>query len=153
MAVPDYQSCMRPLLQFCADGREKSISEAAAFMATQFRLSAEDLAEQIPSGKQTLLANRVHWARTYLDKAGALRRTKRAHFVITDRGHTLLAQNQERVDARVLRQFPEFVAFQSPKGERADDKAAPDSPQPVPDFSVRTPEETLQASADLAPGV
>ena len=142
MAVPDYQSCMRPLLQFCADGREKSISEAAAFMATQFRLSAE-----IPSGKQTLLANRVHWARTYLDKAGALRRTKRAHFVITDRGHTLLAQNQERVDARVLRQFPEFVAFQSPKGERADDKAAPDSPQPVPDFSVRTPEETLQASA------
>ena len=33
MAVPDYQSCMRPLLQFCADGREKSISEAAAFVA------------------------------------------------------------------------------------------------------------------------
>ena len=148
MAVPDYQSCMRPLLQFCADGREKSISEAAAFVAAQFRLSAEDLAEQIPSGKQTLLANRVHWARTYLDKAGALRRTKRAHFVITDRGHTLLAQNPERVDARVLRQFPEFVAFQSPKGERAEDKAAPDSPQPVPDFSARTPEETLQASAE-----
>ena len=148
MAVPDYQSCMRPLLQFCADGREISISEAAAFVAAQFRLSAEDLAEQIPSGKQTLLANRVHWARTYLDKAGALRRTKRAHFVITDRGHTLLAQNPERVDARVLRQFPEFVAFQSPKGERAEDKAAPDSPQPVPDFSARTPEETLQASAE-----
>jgi restriction system protein len=60
----------------------------------------------------------------------------------------LLAQNPDRVDARVLRQFPEFVAFQSPRGERVDDKAAPDAPQPLPDLSARTPEETLQASAE-----
>jgi restriction system protein len=136
------------MLEFCADGREKNMNESVAFMAAYFRLSPEELAEQIPSGKQTLLANRLNWVRTYLDKAGALRRTKRGHFAITDRGHTLLAQNPDRIDARVLRQFPEFVAFQSPRGERVDDKAAPDAPQPLPDLSARTPEETLQASAE-----
>ncbi len=148
MTVPDYQSCMRPMLQLCADGREKSISEAVELIASQFRLSSEDLAEQIPSGKQTLLANRVNWACTYLDKAGALRRTRRAHFSITERGQALLAQNPDRVDARVLRQFPEFVAFQSPRHERTHDKIAPDAPQQAADLSARTPEEILQDSAE-----
>lgn len=148
MAVPDFQTCMRPMLEFCADGRERNINEAVAFMAAHFQLSPEELAEQIPSGKQTLLANRLNWVRTYLDKAGALLRTRRGHFSITDRGRKLLAQNPDRVDARVLRQFPEFVAFQAPRGERAADKEMPDSFQPVADLSARTPEETLQASAE-----
>ena len=148
MAVPDFQSCMRPMLEFCADGRERNLNEAIAFMAKYFSLSSEDLADRIPSGKQSTLANRLNWVRTYLDKAGALKRTKRGHFAITERGHALLAQNSDRVDSRVLRQFPEFVAFQSPRGERADDKVAPDAPQPISEFSMRTPEETLQASAE-----
>ena len=117
-------------------------------MAGHFSLSADDLAEQIPSGKQTLLANRVHWARTYLDKAGALQRTKRAHFSITERGRLLLAQNPDRIDARILRQFPEFVAFQSPRGERMADKATSEIAQPITDYSARTPEEVLQESAE-----
>jgi restriction system protein len=33
-------------------------------------LSEEDRNALLPSGKQTILSNRVHWARTYLDKAG-----------------------------------------------------------------------------------
>ena len=136
------------MLEFCADGRERNLNEAIAFMAKYFSLSSEDLADRIPSGKQSTLANRLNWVRTYLDKAGALKRTKRGHFAITERGHALLAQNSDRVDSRVLRQFPEFVAFQSPRGERADDKVAPDAPQPISEFSMRTPEETLQASAE-----
>ena len=115
MPIPDYQSLMCPLLAFAADGTEKNIREAVAELARDFKLSDDEINQLLPSGKQTLLSNRVHWARTYLDKARAIRRTRRSHFIITDRGKDLLAKNPTRIDNAVLRQFPEFVAFISPK--------------------------------------
>jgi restriction system protein len=62
---------MRPLLAFGADGQEKNINAAIDALAVEFQLTPEDRELLLPSGKQTIFANRVHWARTYLDKAGA----------------------------------------------------------------------------------
>src|SRR3954465_1383755 len=121
MSVPDYQSFMRPLLAFGAAGQEKNIKNATEALPSEVEPSAEDREALLPSGKQSILANRVHWARTYLDKAGALRRTRRSHFVVTDKGRVLLKEHPERIEARVLRQFPEFLAFQTPRGEREHD--------------------------------
>src|SRR6478609_7440103 len=70
LSIPDYQSLMRPLLEFGADGREKNINEAIRHLADRFGLTPEEREQLLPSGKQPILANRVHWARTYLDKAG-----------------------------------------------------------------------------------
>jgi restriction system protein len=113
MSVPDYQSLMRPLLAYGQDGGEKNINETIAAIANHLRLSDDDRALLVPSGKQTLLGNRVHWARTYLDKAGAIRRTRRSHFQITERGQTLLKENPERIATKTLRQFNEFLEFQN----------------------------------------
>ena len=115
MTIPDYQSLMRPLLAFGADGSEKNINDAIKGIADQLNLTDEERTELLPSGKQAIFANRLHWARTYLDKAGAIKRTRRSHFQITDRGKQLLAENPTKIDAKVLKQFPEFVAFKSPK--------------------------------------
>jgi restriction endonuclease Mrr len=112
--IPDYQSLMRPLLEFAADGSEKNIRDAVAYLAAQLKLSNEDRDQLLPSGKQTLFSNRVHWARTYLDKAGAIKRTRRSHLVITERGKKLLSEHPT-INAATLKQFPEFVEFQSPK--------------------------------------
>src|SRR5437764_4886508 len=112
MAVPDYQSFMRPLLVFAADGQEKNIRAAMDALADEFHLTPEEKQFLVPSGKETLLSNRVHWACTYLDKAGALKRTRRSHFVITGRGKELLKKYVDRIETRMLRQFPEFLAFQ-----------------------------------------
>jgi len=90
MSVPEYQTFMRPLLAFGADGQEKNIRAAISTIADEFHLRPEDRQLLVPSGKQTLLDNRVHWARTYLDKAGALKKTRRSHFVVTERGRELL---------------------------------------------------------------
>jgi restriction system protein len=152
LAVPDYQSFMRPLLAFGADGQEKNINAAIDALADQFRLTPEDRQLLLPSGKQTLLTNRVHWARTYLDKAGALRRTRRSHFVVTDRGRQLLTANPVRIDARILRQFPEFLAFQTPRIDRGETEGA-GSDQPLEQRAgieppSATPEETLQSATD-----
>jgi restriction system protein len=113
MGIPDYQIFMRPLLEYAADGTEKKIGDAIAALSDKFHLSEDERAQMLPSGKQTIAANRVHWARTYLHKAGALENTRRSHFRITDRGRQLLLKNPEKVDVKVLREFPEFVEFQS----------------------------------------
>ena len=90
MAVPDFQTLMRPLLTYGQDGGEKNIREAIKALADEFHLSEQERNQLLPSGKQTTLQNRVYWARFYLDKAGALKKTNRSHFIITDRGRELL---------------------------------------------------------------
>jgi restriction system protein len=143
LPVPDYQSFMRPLLAFGADGNEKNINAAIDALANEFHLTPEDRKALLPSGKQTILANRVHWARTYLDKAGALRRTRRSHFVVTDRGRELLKQHPDRIDTRVLRQFPEFQAFQTARVESSEDSEHPKD-QGSEELSSATPEDAIQ---------
>jgi restriction system protein len=103
MPIPDYQSLMRPLLEYAADGSEKNIRDAINAVAEMIGLPEEDRTKLLPSGKKTYLSDRVHWARTYLDKAGAIKRTRRAHFEITERGKKLLAQYPSKIDNSVLK--------------------------------------------------
>jgi restriction system protein len=142
MPIPDYQSLMRPLLAFGQDGKEKNIGEAIASIANQLNLSKTDREQQLPSG-QTIFYNRVHWARTYLDKAGAIKKTRRSHFVITDRGRRLLADNPDRISVPILRQFAEFVAFQKPKASDTGGVVGDSRDDELPQTNA-TPEEAIQ---------
>jgi restriction endonuclease Mrr len=71
MAIPDYQTLMLPVLRVGAAG-ETSVRECIEQLAKQFRLTDEERAQLLPSGKQTTFVNRVHWAITYMVKAGLL---------------------------------------------------------------------------------
>lgn len=105
MPVPDYQTLLRPLLAYGQDGGEKNIREAIKVLSDELQLTERERSQQIPSGKQALMENRVHWARTYLDKAGAIKKTRRSHFIITDRGQELLQKYPKRIDLSVLNKF------------------------------------------------
>jgi restriction system protein len=120
MSIPDYQSLMLPLLECTSDGKEHSFSSLVDALAEQYHLTEQERRELLPSGGQFIFANRVGWARTYLKKAGLLSASKRGMVQITDRGLKILKENPKRVDNKVLKQFPEFVEFQSlkPEGER-----------------------------------
>ena len=146
MTIPDYQSLMRPLLAYAADGAEKRIGDAIDALAVQLKLTDEERSQVLASGKQTIFANRVYWAQVYLNKAGAIKRTRRSYFVITDRGKQLLAENPTRIDAQVLKQFPEFNVFKSSKvlGESSNNASVtPAVDASLPDPAV-TPEEAIQ---------
>ena len=78
MPVPDYQSLMLPTLKALSDGVETSISELRARIATAGGLTKEDVSEKLPSGRQTVFANRVGWALLGLDRAGLVQRVRRA---------------------------------------------------------------------------
>src|SRR3954447_26834590 len=100
---------MRPMLELLADRKERSRKEVKAELADRLDLSPEDLAATIPSGNMTYFANRAGWAMTHLTRAELLERPKKATYHITDRGLKVLAENPDRVDMKVLKQFPEYV--------------------------------------------
>jgi len=109
--IPDYQSLMLPLLRLAEDGREHRIGDVIEPLGQQLGLTQVELDEMLPSGRQPIFNNRVHWAKTYLAQAKLLEITRRAHFRITDRGRSVLAEKPERVDVRLLDRFPEFNEF------------------------------------------
>lgn len=111
MAVPDFQTIMRPLLAVLADGQDHSITAARDVLAEHFSLTPDELAAQIPSGRAKLFANRVGWATTHLYRTGLIERPQRSVYRITERGRTVLAECPERVDLKVLAQFEEFHEF------------------------------------------
>jgi len=89
MAVPDFQSFFKPLLDIAADGKEHSMREARERIAAKFNLSPEDLSEFLPSGTQTKFDNRVAWAKSYFVQAKVLESPRRAYLKITERGKHL----------------------------------------------------------------
>jgi restriction system protein len=110
MAIPDYQTLMLPVLESAAQG-EISVKECTARLADRLRLSDEERSELLPSGRQAVFANRVHWAKTYLVQAGLLEITRRAHFTLTPRGSEVMARHPAKVDNELLMQFAEFREF------------------------------------------
>ena len=137
MAIPDYQTLMLPLLKTAADGVETPLA-AEATLAMAFGLSEDERAELLPSGKQRVFHNRVHWAKFYLQKAGLLESPKRGKFSITALGKEVLAAVPPTIDVNFLKQFPAFMAFYS------GDASAP-SPVEMPQAATtQTPEELVE---------
>ena len=82
------------------------------------RVSDEDRAVMLPSGRQSLFANRVAWAVTHMAQAGLLHRPARGVTQITDRGIQVLDQYPDRVDMKVLSRFPEYTEFRTRTKQR-----------------------------------
>ena len=116
MAIPDFQSCMRPLLAHIEDGREVHILESLKAMYEHFSLTEDEIHALLPSGKQTIIKNRCGWARTYLKKAGLLTQPRRGYIQITDAGKEALRRWPDRISIRYLKDhYPAFAEFQTAK--------------------------------------
>lgn len=111
MPIPDFQSVMRPVLATVADGTPIALSALRKRIADEFLLKEEERSERLPSGKQTVINNRVGWARTYLNKAGLLSIPTKGMVQITDRGREALNNGPARITVSWLKQYPEFAAF------------------------------------------
>ena len=143
MTVPDYQSLMLPVLVQSASG-EVRIGDVVDRLADELKLSEDDLAELIPSGKQTSFSNRVHWAKSYLKQAGLVEPTRRAHFRITERGKEVLKSGLGRVDISYLKQFPEFIAFQNRSSSGDDNDELIASPKYAVVDESQTPDDLMR---------
>jgi restriction system protein len=146
MAIPDYQTLMLPVLEVAAES-EISVRDCTAALADRLGLSGEERSERLASGRQTVFANRVHWAKTYLSQAGLLEITRRGHFKATPRGLEVLRRHPQRVDNEVLMHFPEFLEFRERSRSRGDGAGPAADVIALEEFApAATPEERLQTA-------
>lgn len=141
MAVPDFQTLMRPVLESAADQEEHRFSQLVQAMILRFELSDAERQVTIPSGKQLLITNRTGWAKSYLTMAGLLASPRRGVMRITEEGLKVLQDGPERISIAFLRRYPAFAEARGEQGKPAD---AADEVVPVE--GTATPEETLQVN-------
>jgi restriction system protein len=148
MAIPDYQTLMRPLLAKLADGQVHALKELKEALTAEFGLTPDETVETLPSGRQTVISNRIGWAKTYLDKAGLLTTPKRAHYQITERGQQALQECPECIDNDYLSRFDDFQEFQSLSSAKKggdDEKVAP-AGDTTPDEQIAAAYQALNGS-------
>lgn len=111
MSVPEFQSFMLPILKLFEDKKIHTIKECKEIVIKYFSLNEEDIKILVPSGKQTLVENRVYWSLTYLKKSVLIESINRGEYRITDRGLKLLNTKPERIDKKLLSQYREYRIF------------------------------------------
>lgn len=134
---------MLPLLVHLRDGQEHANQETLKALAEQFRLTEEERTQLLPSGQQPIFTNRGAWAKSHLKAAGLIESPRRGYYKICPRGIEVLHTNPERVDLRLLSQFPEHLEFRKTKRETG--IAGPGPPlAPAGESDELTPEEHLE---------
>ena len=114
MSVPSFQQLMLPALQTIGQRYDEiSIAGLEEEVGKALRISMEERQLRLPSGNQTLFANRLNWARSYLSKAGLIELPRRGYCRATDRGRELLAEGVSAIDLGLLERYPEFVAWKT----------------------------------------
>ncbi|MEQ1403596.1 restriction endonuclease [Neorhizobium sp. Rsf11] len=142
--IPDYQTLMLPVLRAAADG-ETRVADVAERIADSLGLTPEQRDELLPSGRQRILHNRIHWAKFYMSKAGLIASPARGRFIATDKGKALLATQPERIDVALLMREPQFREFYRNEGTTIDEEGATaDTGAVVP--ASTTPEEQIDAA-------
>lgn len=149
MAIPGFQEFMLPLLRRASDGADHRLRDLREQVADDLGLDETDRAEMLGSGNQARYANRFYWAAIHLNRAKLSESPSRGLFRITPRGRDMLARGVNRVDLRLLNEFPEFREFRQSKGE-----APTAAVENVPDLVQQTPQELLdKAYAELRAAV
>lgn len=140
MPVPDFQTLMLPALRVLSTVSPATAMQVRAALAVEFGLTAAELAELLPSGRQTTFANRVAWAYSYLKQAGLIASPRRGVYEITARGREILAQPPARIDIPFLSRFPEFQALRQPSVNAQSETALP-----AQTLTALTPDEQIRA--------
>jgi restriction endonuclease Mrr len=72
MPISDYQLLMLQVLRFAGDRKEHSVADFQQRIASEAKLSEEDLAKRLASDSRSVLGNRIGWAVKYLTTSLAL---------------------------------------------------------------------------------
>lgn len=141
MPLPDYETLMLPLLRRLGNGAVRKFEDLVQELAAEFKLTPDELAHLLPSGRQTTFRNRIGWARTYMSKAGLVDSVQRGQYRITPEGQRVLGEKPARIDDKFLRRYPAFVQFQDKPREESGKSATP----PAKD-SKQTPEDRMESA-------
>ena len=144
MPVPDFQSMTLPVLKILSDGQPHSRKDVAKELAKVLKLTSEELAELLPSGRQTRFNNRLAWVQVYLNAAGLTFYPERGSMQITERGKKVLKEPPPKIDIRFLLKFSEFQDFRARKKSEGDRESQAQMMGKADGEEELTPEETIE---------
>lgn len=144
MPVPDFQTLMLPVLRETSKG-PVAAPELRRRIAEDLKLTEEDLAEMLPSGKQTRFSNRVAWANVHLQRAGLIGLIRRGVYEATEEGRKLLTRAPGQINLKLLDTFPAHAEWREQSSESPNQATPEVNPPAAPPGSV-TPEEQIARS-------
>lgn len=142
MAIPDFQALMLPVLRHAATCVTR-VPDAAAAIADQLGLTEAEREEMLPSGRQRVLHNRIHWAKFYMSKAGLVDSPARGRFVASAEGLALLATQPAAITVETLKSYPAFAQFYAGDAQASPAEA---SVAEAAATATATPEEQIDAA-------
>ena len=142
MPIPKYYEFFAPVMECLKDGKPHSSKETLDYCANYYKLSADELGEKLQSG-QSILSNRVGWARTYLFKAGLVEKIDRGVYAITDEGKRAVANGCDKITYEYMTRYPAFVEFAQRSFNKKDIHASEEAEM----SNDKSPEETLEDAA------
>lgn len=124
------------------------MADLVAHLADTFSLTTEERSMLLPSGRQSTIANRTHWALAYLHKAGLLARVGRGEYEVTESGRALLDAPPEKLTLGYLMQhYPGVRVFRGSAGNGATaaDEAIANAAAAVPisTMPAQTPDDAI----------
>lgn len=80
MAIPEYPGLMQPVLRVLTDTkRDMRFGPLMRSVGARMGLTPEEIARRLPSGRETVFSNRLHWALAYLERSGAVQ-VRQGHY-------------------------------------------------------------------------
>lgn len=143
MAIPDFQTLMRPVLAHLVDGEVRRTRDVKDSMAEAFELTTDERAQMLPSGRQRTMDNRVGWALTYLRQAGLVDQPARGRVVINAAGRDALTSNPDRIDMKTLEAYPAYLDFRERTREKTSRDPASETAADTKTDSAATPSDLL----------
>lgn len=122
MSVPDFQSMMLPFLQLLSDGKERLHKEIVTDLADKLNLTEDQRTACHEKSGSNILSNNIAWVENYLFRANLVARPRRACFVITEAGKSLLKENPPTINIRLLKdKYPSVVEWLKVRVKHKDD--------------------------------
>jgi|GEM_PF-1864394 len=115
MAIPDFQSILKPLLDYAASHEAVVMNAAIEAMGSHFKLTKEELSQKNSGGTPTF-RSRTHWARQYLVFATLVEPHGRGCVRITPLGREWSKKKVARFKMSDFRVIPGFNERTRPRG-------------------------------------
>jgi restriction system protein len=150
MPIPTFDQCFRPLLEVLSRYPSRHIVQATTDVADLLALTEAERSSLLPGGGDTVIRNRVGWARTFLNKAGLIEQERRGVWKISADGRRALERHPSTITIHDLRQYPPFMSWVDHCNARREERAAEsqrgDTPLETPianDGTAQTPEHVM----------
>ena len=104
MTIPEYPGLMQPVLHALTENeREMPFAPLMKKVGSHLGLTRDELSARLPSGRETVFANRLHWALAYLERSGAVEE-RQGHYRFARKRNPARSSGTETQSVPVVRQ-------------------------------------------------